>query len=39
MLAQNMATFEAAGIDVAQEDVFDLALLEELLAEKPEIKG
>ncbi|MBL0885040.1 ABC transporter substrate-binding protein [Myceligenerans indicum] len=39
LLAQNMATFEAAGIDVAQEDVFDLSLLEELLAEKPELKG
>lgn len=39
LLAQNMATFEAAGIDAAQEDVFDLSLLEELLAEKPELKG
>ncbi|WP_369374869.1 ABC transporter substrate-binding protein [Promicromonospora sp. Populi] len=39
LLAQNMATFEAAGIDAAQEDVFDLSLLEELLAEKPELRG
>jgi ABC-type nitrate/sulfonate/bicarbonate transport system substrate-binding protein len=39
LLAQNMATFEAAGIDATQEDVFDLSLLEELLAEKPELKG
>lgn len=39
LMAQNMATFEAAGIDAAQEDVFDLSLLEELLAEKPELKG
>jgi ABC-type nitrate/sulfonate/bicarbonate transport system substrate-binding protein len=39
LLAQNMATFEAAGIDATQEDIFDLSLLEELLAEKPELKG
>lgn len=39
LLAQNMETFEAAGIDATQEDVFDLSLLEELLAEKPELKG
>jgi ABC-type nitrate/sulfonate/bicarbonate transport system substrate-binding protein len=39
LLAQNMETFEAAGIDATQEEVFDLSLLEELLAEKPELKG
>ena len=39
LLAQNMETFETAGIDATQEDVFDLSLLEELLAEKPELKG
>ncbi|GAB3161637.1 ABC transporter substrate-binding protein [Myceligenerans halotolerans] len=39
LLALNMETFEAAGIDATQEDVFDLSLLEELLAEKPELKG
>ncbi|WP_125777063.1 ABC transporter substrate-binding protein [Antribacter gilvus] len=38
MLEQNLATFEAAGIDVTAEDVFDLSLLEELLEEKPELK-
>lgn len=39
LLEQNLTTFEAAGIDVAAEDVFDLSLLEELLEEKPELKG
>jgi ABC-type nitrate/sulfonate/bicarbonate transport system substrate-binding protein len=39
LLAQNLETFEAAGIDATQEDVFDLSLLDELLAEKPELKG
>ena len=39
LLAQNLETFEAAGIDAAQEDVFDLSLLVELLEEKPELKG
>ena len=39
LLAQNIETFEAAGIDATQEDVFDLSLLDELLAEKPELKG
>ncbi|MFC8797500.1 ABC transporter substrate-binding protein [Promicromonospora sp. NPDC057138] len=39
LLAQNLETFEAAGIDAAQEDVFDLSLLGELLEEKPELKG
>lgn len=39
LLAQNMATFEAAGIDAAQEDVFDLSLLAELLDEQPELAG
>jgi ABC-type nitrate/sulfonate/bicarbonate transport system substrate-binding protein len=39
LLEQNMATLSAAGIDVAQDDLFDLSLLTELLADKPELIG
>jgi ABC-type nitrate/sulfonate/bicarbonate transport system substrate-binding protein len=37
LVDQNMATLEAAGIDVAAEDLFDLSLLSELLEERPEL--
>ena len=37
LIEQNMATLEAAGIDIAAEDLFDLSLLEQLLEEKPEL--
>ena len=39
LLAQNMETLAAAGIDVAQEDLFDLSLLTELLADEPDLVG
>jgi len=37
LIEQNMATLEAAGIDVTAEQLFDLSLLTELLQEKPEL--
>jgi ABC-type nitrate/sulfonate/bicarbonate transport system substrate-binding protein len=37
LIEQNMATLEAAGIDIEAADLFDLSLLEELLDEKPEL--
>ena len=37
LVAQNIETLSAAGIDVAAEDLFDLSLLTELLEEKPEL--
>lgn len=37
LIEQNMATLEAAGIDIAAEDLFDLSLLSELLEERPEL--
>ncbi|WP_182525308.1 ABC transporter substrate-binding protein [Nocardioides dongkuii] len=37
LIGQNMATLEAAGIEIEAEDLFDLSLLEELLEEKPEL--
>ena len=37
LIEQNMATLEAAGIDIDAEDLFDLSLLDELLDEKPEL--
>jgi ABC-type nitrate/sulfonate/bicarbonate transport system substrate-binding protein len=37
LVDQNMATLEAAGIDVEADDLFDLSLLGELLDEKPEL--
>ncbi|MCZ2805579.1 ABC transporter substrate-binding protein [Modestobacter sp. VKM Ac-2983] len=37
LIEQNMATLEAAGIDLEAADLFDLSLLEELLEEKPEL--
>ncbi|WP_244931888.1 ABC transporter substrate-binding protein [Nocardioides sp. W7] len=37
LIEQNMATLEAAGIDVSAEDLFDLSLLTELLDERPEL--
>lgn len=39
LIAQNMDTLKAAGIDVQAEDVFDLSLLEELYDEEPDLKG
>ncbi len=39
LLAQNMDSLSAAGIDVAQEDVFDLSLLTELLSDEPDLVG
>jgi ABC-type nitrate/sulfonate/bicarbonate transport system substrate-binding protein len=37
LIDANMATLEAAGIDVEADDLFDLSLLTELLEEKPEL--
>lgn len=37
LIDANMATLEAAGIDIAAEDLFDMSLLIELLEEKPEL--
>ncbi len=37
LIGQNMATLEAAGIDIEAGDLFDLSLLDELLQEKPEL--
>ena len=37
LIEQNMATLEAAGIDIEAADLFDLSLLGELLEEKPEL--
>jgi len=37
LIEQNMATLQAAGIDIEAEDLFDLSLLEELLEEQPEL--
>jgi ABC-type nitrate/sulfonate/bicarbonate transport system substrate-binding protein len=37
LIEQNMATLEAAGIEVEADDLFDLSLLTELLADKPEL--
>lgn len=39
LLAQNMETLAAAGIDVEQDDVFDLSLLGELLDDEPDLIG
>ena len=35
----NIASLAAAGIDLTVEDLFDTSLLDELLTEKPELKG
>jgi ABC-type nitrate/sulfonate/bicarbonate transport system substrate-binding protein len=35
LIEQNMATLQAAGIDIEAADLFDLSLLEELLEEEP----
>ncbi len=39
MIAANMASLEASGIDVSAEDLFDMSLLTEVLDENPELKG
>ncbi|CAN5495556.1 ABC transporter substrate-binding protein [soil metagenome] len=39
LLAENMATLAAAKIDVDQDSVFDLSLLNELLADEPDLVG
>ncbi|CAN5310277.1 ABC transporter substrate-binding protein [soil metagenome] len=39
LLSQNMDTLAAAGIDVEQDDVFDLSLLGELLDDEPDLIG
>ncbi|MET0525360.1 MAG: ABC transporter substrate-binding protein, partial [Nocardioides sp.] len=38
MVTANMASLEAAGIDVAAEDLFDTSLLAEVLEENPDLK-
>ncbi|MDN4172392.1 ABC transporter substrate-binding protein [Nocardioides sp. SOB77] len=37
LIEQNLATLEAAGIEIEAEELFDLSLLTELLEEKPEL--
>ncbi|WKN49529.1 ABC transporter substrate-binding protein [Nocardioides sp. Arc9.136] len=37
LIDQNLATLEAAGIDIEADELFDLSLLTELLEEKPEL--
>lgn len=37
LIDANMATLEAANIDIDAEDLFDMSLLDELLEEKPEL--
>jgi ABC-type nitrate/sulfonate/bicarbonate transport system substrate-binding protein len=39
MVDANMASLSAAGIDVSAEDLFDTSLLDEVLAENPDLKG
>ncbi len=39
LLGQNMDTLAAAGIDVEQDAVFDTSLLDELLADEPDLVG
>ncbi|MEG9227378.1 ABC transporter substrate-binding protein [Aeromicrobium sp. Sec7.5] len=38
LIDENMATLEAAGIDLEASDLFDLSLLTELYEDKPELK-
>lgn len=37
MIADNISSIKAAGIDITAEELFDMSLLTELLAEKPEL--
>jgi ABC-type nitrate/sulfonate/bicarbonate transport system substrate-binding protein len=39
MIAQNLATLEAAGYTITAEQLFDLTLLAEVYAENPDLKG
>ena len=39
MIAQNLATLEAAGYSITAEQLFDLTLLAEVYAENPDLKG
>lgn len=39
LLAENQSTFDNAGIDVSTDDVFDLSLLDEVLADNPDLVG
>jgi len=38
LVAENMATLAAAGIDLEADDLFDLSLLDELLEDEPDLK-
>lgn len=37
LIADNIASIKAAGIDITADELFDLSLLKELLAEKPDL--
>jgi ABC-type nitrate/sulfonate/bicarbonate transport system substrate-binding protein len=39
MIAQNLATLEAAGYTISADQLFDLSLLAEVYAENPDLKG
>jgi hypothetical protein len=39
MIAQNLATLEAAGYSITAEQLFDMSLLAEVYEENPELKG
>jgi ABC-type nitrate/sulfonate/bicarbonate transport system substrate-binding protein len=39
MIAQNLATLEAAGYTITAEQLFDMSLLAEVYEENPELKG
>jgi hypothetical protein len=39
MIAQNLATLEAAGYTITAEELFDLSLLAEVYEENPELKN
>jgi len=39
MIAQNLATLEAAGYTITADQLFDLSLLAEVYAENPDLKG
>jgi hypothetical protein len=38
MIAANIASIKAAGIDISADDLFDTSLLDELYAEEPGLK-
>jgi ABC-type nitrate/sulfonate/bicarbonate transport system substrate-binding protein len=39
LMAQNMATLKAAGIDLKADDLFDMSLLKQLYKDDPSLKG